>query len=205
MIDCQDIIRYYEYFYKKKYQKTEDYKYIPSLKAEIEISNFICALDDKYKTVTLGSFFLNSYFIFQFQRVDEIVLERYSTKKNGKVEKGGIAQIYDIINKQALQRWFRRNIAFDFLILQSPILTKYNIRLLDLNNKPKEVNDLTIVDELERKRFLNTDRGILNCVERTSLFHPRSVNCLFCNSKKDCQLIQQKKYPYIYKSRVAIL
>lgn len=57
------------------------------------------------------------------------------------------------------------------------------------------------MDETNRKLKLNTKEGFLHCIETTTLIHPESEHCPFCNNKFDCKELLKDNYPKIYKTR----
>jgi hypothetical protein len=189
MIGNKDIIIYYESFYKKKYGNNS-YKFKPTPQAEKEIEKYLSFFDSRYKLISLGSDFLFRYFSFQFKRVDGLVLKRFSSK-----DKSGKIQIYDIIGRKAIEYWLTRDINFDFIIENSVIVSK---KLIPTENT---ITATSRSEEIEKKRFFNTDRGILNCIEKTTLYNNKSSNCLLCNHKKSCKVILEKNHINIYKSR----
>ena len=58
MVVCEDIVRFYEFFYRSKYGN-DKYKFAPSIKADREIQNFLSKLNDKYNLITIGDNFLS--------------------------------------------------------------------------------------------------------------------------------------------------
>lgn len=187
MIGHKDIVFYYELLYKKKYGN-ETYVYKPTPKAEIEINNFLSFLEKKYKLISLGEDFLSRYFSFQFKRTENLILKRFSSK-----DKSGRIQIYDIIGKSAIQYWMNRDINFDFIVEINTVIPKRHPSLERVENKS---------EEFEKKRFHNTDRGFLNCIEKTSLFNHKSTNCVLCTVNKEaCKCLLKKNYYNIYKDR----
>lgn len=189
MIGNQDIIIHYEVFYQKKYGNL-NYKFKPTPQAEKEIIKFLDFFDKRYKLISLGKDFLFRYFAFQFHRVDGLVLKRFSSK-----DKAGRIQIYDIIGRKAIQYWLDRNIEYDFIIENSSIIPKQLIL-------PQEnLHSLSRSEELEKKRFYNTNRGFLNCIERTSLFNHKSQSCILCQFKSSCKIMLKQNYFNIYKDR----
>lgn len=184
IIGHQDIISFYEYFYSHKYGNSS-YKFKPTEKAVEVIEKFLHYLDLKYKLVCLGKDFLTRYYTFQFKRVEGQVFKRFSSK-----DKAGKVQIYDIVGKKAIEYWENRDVKFDFTI-NMPINIDRKIDYLSIS----------ISEEIEKKRFYNTDRGILNCLEKTSLFDHKSVICVLCSFKNNCKKLLEQNYHNIYIDR----
>ncbi len=185
MVVYEDIVKYYEFFYRRKYGN-EKYKFAPSIKADREIHNLLSKLNDKYNLDTIGDNFLSRYFSFQFNRVEGQVFKRFAGK-----DVGGKIQIYDIIGRKAYEYFEKRNTKFDFII-QIPI------NIVKKNSQYKQSN---IAEEIERKRFFNTPRGIVHCLERTSLYNHKSPNCILCIHKIPCKELLKVNYKQIYEDR----
>lgn len=198
------IIQVYEYFYQKKYNSPK-YKFVPSEKASKRIIEFISLIDTAYDINTLGKTFLVNYFIFQFNRTKDQVFNRFASRdKGGAIKVGGRIQIYDIIGKQAFKYWVDRNVQFDFVLYNSDFCKENNIVISEINDlllQKKGKERILQSEEIEKSRFVNTYRGFLNCIERTSLFDHRSVHCITCRFKQDCKKLLEQNYPHIYQER----
>jgi hypothetical protein len=187
IIGKSEIISMYEHFYSRKYGN-QSYKFKPTEKANEEIDKFLNYLDKKYNIISLGNKFLTTYFVFQFKRIDGQVFKRYSSK-----DKAGKIQIYDIIGRKAIEYFNNRDINFDYTI-------DTNISILEVLNDHKE-QSLSLSEEIEKRRFDDSDRRFINCIERTSLYNNRSPTCCLCSFKRDCKKILQKAYNNIYINR----
>lgn len=186
IIGKQEIIILYEHFYSIKYGNSS-YKFTPSTKADQEIDKFLFYLDQKHKLISLGPVFLTRYFYFQFKRVENLVFKRFSSK-----DKSGKIQIYDIIGKKAISYWEKRDTSFDF-ILPNYINVKFD--------KKEDFKKVTIYEDIEKQRFFNTTRGLINCLDKTTLFDHKSSFCILCTMKNDCKKLLEKNYNKIYVSR----
>lgn len=186
MILEENIVQYYEYFYSKKYSN-QKYIFTPSSRAIDAIAEFIQYLEKRHKLITLGQRFLSRYFSFQFKRVENMVIKRFSSK-----DKSGRIQIYDIIGRKAIEYWESRDVEYDYTLIHTVALFKEPLL-------QKEV--INLAEELERKRFFNTNRGQVNCLEKTTLFNHKSTNCLLCNFKRECKLLLKVNYQHIYMRR----
>ncbi len=185
MIIGEDVIKYYQHFYIKKYGN-DSYVFKPSTKALVQIEAFLINLHSEYKLETLGPVFLSRYFSFQFKRIEGQNFKRFSSVKGD----DGKVQIYDIIGKKAYEYWINRDKEFDFTM-------KLNLNLI-IN---KHIDTLSKAEEIEKKRFFNTDTGIANCLMRTTLYNHKSTSCILCIHKLDCKKILKVNYPQIYKHR----
>ena len=182
IIGSENIIHLYEVFYSKKYESPK-YKFKPTPKAALEIDKFLVYLDKRHNLLCLGQHFLNKYFAFQFKRVEGLTFKRFSSK-----DVAGRIQIYDIIGRKAIEYWEKRDIKFDYLI--EPYCAN-----------PEKDLQRGIAEEIEKKRFFNTPRGFVNCIERTSLFNHRSTNCSVCKFKDDCKKMLKNNYVNVYTHR----
>ena len=203
LINNSLIFNFYQYFYSKKYGNS-NYILSPSEKAIDKTNKFIILLDKKYNLHMIGGDFLTKYFLFQFSRVDGQIFVRFATKKDGQIASEGKVQIYDVIGKAAFKYWLDRNIEFDYTLTQSPIITKYSLSLQaikELYSIKPSLENIFEAEEIEKKRFYNTQRGFVNCIEKTSLFHHRSLNCAFCENKENCKKLLKVNYSKIYKNR----
>lgn len=185
MADYQDIVRFYEFFYSKKYGN-KSYKFIPSPKADKAINNFLSKLDVKYNLITIGDHFLSRYFSFQFKRVEGQIFKRFAGK-----DVGGKVQIYDIIGNKAYEYFEKRDVKFDYII-EIPVGIVKNHEPIELGNN---------YEELEKKKFFNTEKGLVNCIEKTTLYNHHSSNCILCVNKNTCKELLKKNYKSIYDNR----
>lgn len=187
MITDKDIIRFYEFFYKEKYGN-EGYRFKPSIKADHTIQNFLSNLNDRYNIHLIGTHFLSRYFSFQFRRVENQVFKRFAGR-----DEGGKIQIYDIVGRKAFDYFEKRDVKFDYII-ETP---------LPISREKKGFVEASTdrYEEIEKKRFLNTSRGLLNCIDRTSLFNHKSSYCILCENKVSCKELLKKNYKAIYDNR----
>lgn len=206
MIGYTEIVKCYQYFYSKKYN-SPNYIFKPSKSAENKIYTFLNQLDLKFHLASIGNNFIINYFLFQFNRVENLSFSRFSTKsENGSILKEGRIQIVDIIGKKALLYFVCRNPIFDYKLRAEGFYIKYQVSFNDIvASFKKEVIDissaLNIAEEVEKKRFHNSDLGISNCIAKTTLFNRKSKFCLSCIDKKSCKQILKNNYPIIYESR----
>ena len=182
IIEKTHVIQLYELYYSKKYGNSS-YKFKPTPKADLLIDKFITYLDNKYNLVCLGQHFITKYFNFQFLRVKDQQFKRFASKNVA-----GRVQIYDIVGAKAIEYWEKRNIEFDFLI--DPYI---QVEI--------ELPEVHISEEIEKKRFYNTERGMVNCLEKTSLYNHKSQLCLLCKKKISCKKLLKINYNNIYNIR----
>lgn len=193
MVDHYSVVHYlYELFYKKKYGN-EKYLFKPTSAYLKLIDKFLSKLDKKYNIDSIGVNFLLNYFIFQFEYWDNLTISTFSERIN----------LQMILGDKALDRFYNRNSNFDYKFYESKFIIKNDISLSKIKDHFKEQeNNLTIkFEEKEKKRFHGTDRGFLNCIEKTTLFNHFSSLCVVCKFKVDCKILLNNNYKNIYIQR----
>jgi len=187
------VVILYELFYRKLYSQ-ESYEYIPSKSAEKQIRNFIKLLDKNYTIESIGDNFLVTYFIFQFAYWSELDISAYN--KN--------IVISYIIGPKAFNRWYSRDTEFDYCI-NSIKVKKAKVTRGEAINVIKDSNyirrDNLRHEEFEKTRFIGTSRQLVNCIENTTLYNPRSVACLSCKEKTTCKEVLEERFPQIFYHR----
>lgn len=136
---------------------------------KLEIENFLKQLSKQQDLQSLGNWFCWHYVAFQFEYYSTL-----ETKMNGKYPANWI------FGKKAFSRWEQRG--DNWLYFTQKFLTDHDIVL------PVQYcqGNLETKFEQERKKFLNTDRGLYHCLQ-FSRYSVRSATCLICNNKKDCK------------------
>lgn len=56
-------------------------------------------------------------------------------------------------------------------------------------------------EEIEKRRFFNSDKGLIWCTNETTLYNHKSSLCLTCKNKEDCKVILKDVFPLISKVR----
>lgn len=206
IIGIDSVIKTYTYFYSHKYNSPK-YKFKPTSQAIVKIHQFLAILDKEYSLPCIGKVFLTNYFLFQFQRTKDQVFNRFASRnQSGGVKVGGRIQIYDIIGKKAFKYWKERDIDYDWILQNSNLTREWNINLNDVHElieykQSIEASAILKSEEIEKRRFYNTVRGLIVCLERTSLFNSKSKACVFCYNKRFCKTVLKQNYPRIYQER----
>lgn len=182
----------YELFYKKFYTN-KNYKFIPTEDALKKIEKFIILLDKQYKLETISLNFLISYFIFQFNYWSDLKIKSFNER----------ISLSFIIGSKAFERWISRDQNFDWTLYTFKFTEKYGISISYIKDffSEQEISQLNKAEEIEKKRFSNTERGLLNCIERTTLFNHKSQICLLCKDKCDCKKLLKDNYYQIFIQR----
>lgn len=193
MLSVEDVKKFYEYFYFKKYGGKK-YIYPTTSKDEKLIENFLSTLDKEYRLDSLGYNFLWKYFVFQFTYWDELTLQQVSK-----------IQPNFILGKQAFYRYRDRDSEYDWQITNSKFITKYKVNesaLIKIVEKPtSQVKQISITDRVFRAQHLNTEYGLAHCLEYTTLYDKRDISCLACKFKKECKELLKRNYPLLYSER----
>lgn len=189
MIVADDVIKYYQYFYSKRYANKK-YKFVPSEKSLKLISTFLNLISKKHLLVTLGDQFLWNYFVFQFKYWSELDIKSFSEK---------IQPSY-IIGKKAVERWFLRDIEYDYLFQRCDFIETYGLSKNDVIQQEKHAykgdHEINI-----KTKFHNTPNGFDLCLTMTTLYNHKHICCMSCNYRSDCKAILKENFPNIYAKR----
>ncbi len=203
-INVESISLLYESLYRSRYNSPQ-YKFKPTEKALQQIDKFIKEADLFYSLHSIGTNFIITYFLFQFNRVSEQTINRFSSRDSkGVITAVGKIQIYDIVGGKAFLYYRQRDHKFDFVIHQSPFIEKYGISTTYLKNlitKKIKEKSLNKAEELSKKRFFGTVKGTSNCIDTTTLFNHLSPSCAMCFFKGPCKQLLQTTYPLIATER----
>lgn len=196
MIDHNSVIYYlYQLFYRRFYGN-EKYIFNPSQNMQSHISKFIELIDKKYQLDSIGLNFLITYFIFQFEYWSKLDIKE-------RTDWSDRIQLNWIIGEKAFDRWIKRDSAFDYQLYISDFCLKYKIRRSEIKDFFKEEDDtfLNKAEEIEKARFHNEEKGLVNCLTSTTLFYHRSPLCVSCKEKIDCKKLLKVNYEQIYLVR----
>lgn len=162
----QKVISLYEYFFQIS-SCNPSFEFRPRDRELKMIENF-----EKKLKISYGSDWLFNYFCYQFSR--------YSTLKTrfGK----GIVMLGWVVGDQALNKY--KKASEEERYYGEKFKADYN--LSNILEKPLVIRISTEYLDRERKRFYNTERGLLHCTEN-SLFDKKNSNCMFCKNKQECE------------------
>lgn len=172
----------------KKVAMNENYVLKYSEAQEKMIYNFI----DHFGAEKIHDTFLKMYFEFQFN----------FTFKFEKFGKGNVMLNW-IIGKKAIERWsVRDKFKFKYHIL-------YGIKqFVEISKK----NDAYVGwwdqlakglahEDIQRARYLNTNKGMLWCYSMTTMYNHRSDSCILCDFSDMCKATLKEEMPRLYKLR----
>lgn len=171
---------FYQYFYIK-YIGNSTYLFIPTNSEIKSIKNFIKWMEEYYGKYSFGFDKTFEYFTYQFchySKPEAIKTRRFLKPGHVFSEKS----IERFLNKNFYSSNESKEWAF-----QNGINVNEIEQIINSIENPISINDL---EEIERKRFLNTDYGFTNCIQLTSGFKKNSKNCIICKFSIDCRQIK---------------
>ncbi len=108
-----------------------------------------------------------------------------------------------IYGKPAIKRWEKLGQKLNVEIAERDVKAKYKLYEVEVFGSRLRAT-LTAVRPFEeqfRGQYLNTKRGLANCVANTTLYQPNSPTCKLCKVKSNCKAILKRNYPRVYKAR----
>lgn len=153
------------------------------------IQNFLKTIDVEYSLNNIGKQFLFQYISFAF-------CQRYDQKTRfGK----GVVYVNHVFGAKQFEAWKNRPEEYMYHIGNFCDLFRIKFPVL-IENK---INyDLLSLEEEEIKKMkLNSTEGLLNCIDLTTLYSPKSINCRLCKYRNDCKELLKSTYPSIYSLR----
>ena len=171
MISKEIVIELYEYFFIKV-SGYRNFTFKPKNNDLKTIENFITTIDKEYNLNTLGYNFWFDYFTYAFQqRADQ----------KTRFGKGDIKFNW-VIGKKQLEYWKNRGDSYKYF--NDLFCEKYGIKRKEEQQDKKQLQEFR---EREKRRYFNTDEGLINCMELGLKFNVKSINCLKCNYRIHCK------------------
>ena len=163
-----------------------NFTFTPSERDNKVILNFLSFIDKEYSLHNIGEQFLYEYVLFAFS-------SRYNQKTRfGK----GIVYVNHVFGQKQFKYWIERDEHYKYHIDNFANLFKIYLskkEKFQFSNLPNE--------EKIKKQYLNTENGLINCLEFTSLFSFHSINCRICKFRPHCIEILKSNYPIVYNTR----
>lgn len=189
MIDLKEkIVIIFEHFYNKFYKQSFKLD-LKKNRQEIVLDTFLHLLSTNFNIASLNSNFLITYMSYSFSKFSNLDLKR------------NISFSW-IVGKKMLNRFLSRNEQEQYFSDQ--FLKEYSIDVNQLKAKLAEkeisVNVLDHAEETEKLRFYG-EAKLYNCLQNTTLYNHRSVNCLGCDQKQFCKKLLKETYPRIFIKR----
>lgn len=191
--DFRLVVDTYNFFYKTINKKENNVlKMFPSRIKAIE--NFIEKFKNEFSVNFLQKDILDRYFEWSFNY--------WLDKENSKYGNKGI-QIEWIISNASITRWKQANKKYVTYILGKTIRKKFNYEKRkgykeNWDNIFLKINPL---EEIEKEKFHNTQKGYMNCSIFTTLYNHKSSNCLKCKYSINCKDNLKNEYPKLFKKR----
>jgi hypothetical protein len=180
------IINLYVFFYKAVYKSA------PTLESSRQVKKLIANyLESMHASDFVGSDSLIDYFCYQWNYW-------YSLDTRERV------QLSWLLGDKARERWSKRNREVYRYYYKIGVMTHCDIAPFDLLNciveedKPKDT--LSQAEENE-KTFFEGAAQLAHCLEKTSLFHPKSKACRECSERVECKLFLAKENFDLYVTR----
>jgi len=184
------IIKIYSFFYQRITGHITNYEIKDREKKLID--NFEKKLNKEVGKGSWGFDYLFNYFAFQFE---------YWRDKETQIKSFYLSWF---LGNKAFDRWKNKNKNYLYFC-EEGILKEYKIDKNLLSSflfiKKRDFVLINSYIEIEKKRFHNKEKGFAHCLISTDLYNHRSVLCLTCKSKIECQNILKNLYPFIYEKR----
>lgn len=190
MIDFYKVVsQLFDHFYNKIY-RTQFHLDLEINNHRKVIDSFIKLLKKEYDLSSIGNNYLIEFFSFSFSY--------WSTKKTKRK-----ITLNWIIGKKTFKRWLERKEGTDHYT--SKFIKEYDIDVdrlrQELQAKPHlDQQQLSTSEEVEKLRFQG-DARLYNCLQTTTLYNHRSINCLSCCNKTVCKTLLKNTRPNLYIQR----
>lgn len=184
-------------FYIQRLLKNPYYKYKSTKIDESCFENFLIWCDEQYDLTSLGRDFLEKYVEYQFDYWYALVRKKITDKNYNSV------RFSWIFGDKARQRWVKfqkdpKRISQYWLKIRQQRDIQFSDFVFQTNVKVLKIHP---TDELERGRYLNTEAGLLWCIDNTDLFHPLSQCCAECIYQSNCKKLLVENYHHLSKVR----
>lgn len=187
----RSIFEIYSYFVSKVYSQNYQYFYLNPSKKQIR-----AAIDFSVALITLQQRidrdYLFDYCAYQFDWI---------LKKNPRYNETRVP-FHQVFSKTSIDRWLDVDEGYMYYI--SSELHEKGIKREDVvkvHVHSRTPIELIEVEEIEKQRFHNSERGFAHCLLFTTLYNPKSISCLRCSYNIECQELQKKKSPAVWYDR----
>lgn len=170
----QDLINKCEHLFNLLHLKENKFTYSFKPRNYNHLRSFISALEKHYNK-SAGNNFIVEFVVFQFA---------YYTDQTTKVK----IQTNWVFGKKAIERWKNKDIE-NYLYFLDVYLQKFGTSLIELKKtvtKKKETVYDYKHEDIERKRFYGTPKGLLHCLTFTTGFR-KCIICIECNNRQECE------------------
>lgn len=166
----------YQHFYIK-FCGVQNYLFVPK-ESEIKSINRITKwFDENYGKFAVGTNMIFDFCAYQF----------YFYSKPNAIQSKRYIHIGHIIGEKAIERWINKNQNE----LQKALLwtSQIGVLITDLNEiiNYQEPVSFNALEETERKRFHNTEFGLMHCLTLTKGYSKNSEYCKLCKWSVKCR------------------
>jgi hypothetical protein len=147
-----------------------------------DIQTFLWRLSRKTNLVSVGKNYIWNYLTYVIFKKTQI--RRWSAFKTSWFFSVG-----------SVNQWFEKN--DDWYVYHGRWLSESKLKqpVTTDNISPRNT------EEIYRKKYHNTIKGFVTCLENTSLYDPESRYCKLCYKKLDCREILKTNNPELYDAR----
>lgn len=207
MIGKEDVVSFYQYFYRKRYN-SKSYKFsITKDPKKNQLCETFVQIFNKRFEESGGKDLLWTYFVFQYMRWEGAVLTDKGFGRSDRLLPNMI------IGKTAFKAFIDRDQKEDWRIPNNKVVTKYGFYKEELQKRDinwfveaavdwfQSILDVKVHKDPVKAAFLNTEKGWEMCYEETSLYDSKDTACMNCIFKDKCKQVLKDNYPVIYEQR----
>jgi len=197
---CKATIELYTEFFRQV-TLNKNYTFIRFGRDIIQIGRFADWMLTQYKPEQIGITFMIDFFKFQFSRYAGV---KTAYGRNA-------IMIHWLIGKKAQQAWLDQKHSKKWLV-KFKLKKEIELRLIDAFKEQikdektikaiKRHKRLHLHEEVEKRRFYNTEKGFLYCHGTTTLYNSKSELCAGCKFQEQCIATLKFQFPKLHKIRI---
>lgn len=155
------------------------------------IDNYLIRLDKIYGVDGLGVNFFIDYMSYAWNFY-------LGNTTNGKPKRK--VTLGWIVGPKMLDRWINKkenyDSSYEYRLYRKLNTNRSKVRSeLEFQFSESDGNGISISEENEKKRFGDSLAQLYHCMQFTTLFNPKSVNCMVCKQKVKCKQIKNGVNP----------
>ena len=186
------VVKLFNHYYNKIYRGANYQLDLETNNQHKVVDSFVKLMSQQFGLQSVGINTLLSFFNYSFHY--------WSTKKTVRR-----ISLNWIIGKKTFKRFLEKkegeNYYIDKWLLENDVdVDSLKQQLHELENKELTSQGLDPAEELEKLRF-EGEAKLYNCLQHTTLYHHRSVNCLTCMNRVACKRLLKNISPQLYKRR----
>lgn len=171
----------YQHFYSH-YVNNESYFFVPTDSEIKSIKKFIKWLESEFGKHSVNTNILFDFFAVQF----------YHYSQPGAIRSKRFVKLSHVIGGKSIERWLEKK---NYYGVQDALTWcgENKVYLSDIEDILNFENRISLnqLEDIERKRFLNTEYGLSNCIQLTSGYTAKSDNCKICKYSVECRQINK--------------